>query len=214
MVRFQNQTARSKIKCGVCGQGVRPSKAIEYQERFYHKRCMGKTISKESTDTTRWLVILRGPTGVGKSKVAESLRKTLHMPAYCVINLDNPFPPPNLTQTLQCQYVIAEVYSGGDNTANPESWVGYYTTRGYRVLSIVLDADLDIVIQRNISDTERPPRPIELITRLHRSFYEEQKFQDFANAAKIEEFRINTNRRDSDWIASEIRSELSVRSSG
>lgn len=159
---------------------------------------------------SKWLVIIRGPTGVGKTKACEALGKLLHLSYDCMINLDN--PARNLESKLRCQHVIAEVFSGGENTEEPLRWVRVFTRGGYRGLSVVLNANLNVVLKRNREDAERPKRSEDCLIRLYQRFYSERKFRDFAKAARIDEICINANKLPPHCVAKEIHEELLRRS--
>jgi hypothetical protein len=92
------------------------------------------------------LIILRGSAGSGKSDVCCGLRKKIENKKsikICFLNLDETNEESfekNMNETLECEYVIGEMFSGNDemspgngHTTNPESWIVRFKKKNYYI---------------------------------------------------------------------------------
>lgn len=156
----------------------------------------------------RWLVILRGPPGVGKTTTADALIRLLAPSSARVLYMDDNPPRPDLQTALRYQYVIAELFSGETHTLYPSSWVLRFVERGYRALSVRLDADFETVKKRFATDPDRPDKSLENCERFFRRFYNEPKLVKFAATPGVQEICVDANARSEDLIAADILREL------
>lgn len=161
-----------------------------------------------------WFIIIRGVPGVGKSTIAELLLTML--PGSVVdLNLDDKPPKfPGFGTAFKSRFVVGHLYSGSDRTAYPKGWVDDFRRRGFLILSVVLDMDLEPGWQRIANDPARKNNSYwsrENYERLYRRFYNEQKFVEFDKSAKIDDtIRIKADGNPGD-IAKEILQTMRIR---
>lgn len=163
----------------------------------------------------RWLIILRGPPGVGKSTIADQLRTAVGEGA-TTLDLDVLGPAfSGFGTALQSNFVIAHVFSGQDRTRMPNTWIDQFRNTGFRIASVRLDIALDEGWSRLSSDSKRRPEewPRSDYERLHGRFYSEPKLNDFERNAGIREaLRISTGNKTPDVIVGRILAWLQSRS--
>ncbi len=160
-----------------------------------------------ATATNKWLIVLRGPPAAGKSAVASALVQKLGSQSCISINLDDLSPPPNFAASMKYQYVVGELFSGRHHSANPKTWLYHYRGAGYKELSVALDVDYDIGLQRYNSDPKRKYNPYwtrALFDTQHKRFYTESKFVNFSKVTGINETRIDVNTKTPTEVADEI----------
>jgi thymidylate kinase len=95
----------------------------------------------------RYLIILRGPPGIGKSTVAEHIKNRLGANKTFILYLDRieEFDT-NVQKALRNEYVIAELFFGNSRTTRPELWLNKFTD--YAKISFVMDASFETCFER------------------------------------------------------------------
>lgn len=153
--------------------------------------------------TGRLLIVLRGVTGVGKSCTAKALVEYLGRDKTTRLNMDQILPEPlerNILSALRSERVIAEIYSGRQNLANPILWITRFKEAGYIAISIRLDISLEAGRTRCLKrDPDRRN-----YDQLYHRFYHDLKFTEFPDRAKVEEFSIDVENKDTKAICGEV----------
>ena len=151
----------------------------------------------------KWLIILRGVTGVGKSKTADKLVRCLGAHIATSLNMDvieKGQIDRNIETSLRFQFVIAHIYSGQQNTYDPVGWISRFTKKGFHTISFVLkigfEAGKKRCRQRDQTRTEEEYR------RLWNRF-QEPPFSDFAKWANVKEISIDAE-QSTDAICDQI----------
>jgi shikimate kinase len=159
----------------------------------------------------RYLIILRGPAGSGKDTIGKSLVEKLggNNQAYL---LDLDITDPLEVQFVEClqkslsyDHVIGMMFWGGIHTENPDSWITKFKDKNYTIISVILVASLQTLIQRVEERCHDHKSPEEM-----RQHFEEfnQIRNIFATKTGIREISIHTEGKSSDDVANEILSTL------
>jgi thymidylate kinase len=175
------------------------------------------------------LIILRGPAGSGKSDVCCGLRKKIKNEKSIKIyflNLDETDKESfekNMNETLECEYVISEMFSGNDemspgngHTTNPESWIVRFKKKNYYIFSFILKASIETCLKRCRNDNKNKRSSVYQEYDQHRIdhnlFYKDLNFVNFGTKANIYEETIDTETKSIpevvDIIFSKINSYL------
>jgi shikimate kinase len=84
------------------------------------------------------LIILRGPTGSGKSAVGKYLRRKLVESVELDLDLNANGEVVLLNEVLGKENVVAELNDGGSHTTDP-TWISKFKEKGYNILSVILN---------------------------------------------------------------------------
>jgi len=91
----------------------------------------------------RKLIIIRGPTGIGKTTIANALINKLGH-TY-LLKLDETRPDlfrSYLECSIKYENVVGEMFFGDSHTTNPSEWLNYFPDNVYEKLSFVLAGNL------------------------------------------------------------------------
>jgi broad-specificity NMP kinase len=142
---------------------------------------------------TKLLIILRGPTGVGKTKISNILRIRLGIEKTFLLNLDQVNPlefNQSLQEAVKHDNVIGEMYYGNSHTTTPQEWLSHFNN--YRKISIVLSASKETCYKRlNLPDREWKISDFSCCHKLWKKFEDIQKSNIFASNAGIKEVTID-----------------------
>jgi thymidylate kinase len=151
----------------------------------------------------KWLIIVRGVTGVGKSTTVDKLVQRLGIKAATSLNMDTIEKDQidrYIEVSMNFQYVIAHIYSGSQNTYDPVAWLSRFRENDYHVISFVLDIGFEAgkkrCLQRDRNRTEAEYK------RLWERF-QKPPFSVFARKANVKEININAE-LNLDAISSQI----------
>jgi shikimate kinase len=154
-----------------------------------------------------YLIILRGPAGSGKDTIGKCLVKKLggNKRAY-VLDLDITDPLErqfirDLQESLRYEHVIGMMFWGGTHTENPDSWIVNFKNRNYTILSVILNASLQTLIQRVEERCYNHKSPEEMKQHFEKF---NQIRSTFASSAGAKEISINTEGKSVDKVAEEI----------
>lgn len=89
-------------------------------------------------------IIIRGPTGVGKTTVANALIAKLGE-GY-LLSLDeikSDLFQANLTCAMKYENIVGEMFFGNSHTTNPSEWLSFFPDEKYEKLSVLLTASLE-----------------------------------------------------------------------
>ena len=95
----------------------------------------------------RYLIILRGPLGIGKTTVANDIINILEAKKAVILYLDRieEFDL-NVQKALGSEYVIGELFFGDSRTTRPEQWLNKFAD--HIKISIILDASFETCYER------------------------------------------------------------------
>lgn len=153
----------------------------------------------------RWLIILRGVPGVGKSAIAKGLIRQLDSRKVYCLNMDEIRPielAQNINASLQYDYVIAHVYSGRRNVSEPTWWISRFKDAGYHIISFRLEISREAGKKRCLSRPGEWLNEAEYLLRWDR--FQRSPFTDFAQKAAIEEIAIDAETNSEDITCAEI----------
>lgn len=160
----------------------------------------------------RWLIILRGVSGVGKSTVGDKILERLKGKSFS-LNMDEVKQEDlqkNIISALQCENIIAHLYDGRKNTSEPKTWVSRFKNAGYQVLSFRLEISREAGKKR-----AREREHSKWITsEIYDSIWDGSKrspFIDFPTGAEIEEIRLDAGKLSADAMCDLILSEITSR---
>lgn len=138
---------------------------------------------------TKLLIVLRGPTGVGKTKISNNLRTKFESEKTFLLNLDEVNPikfNQYLQEAVKYDIVIGEMYYGNSHTTQPQEWISHF--KQYRQISIVLKASKETCYKRlNLPDRQWKISDFSNCEYLWEKFEDLQKRNVFASNAKISE---------------------------
>ncbi|HJT47044.1 MAG TPA: hypothetical protein VJ729_02590 [Nitrososphaeraceae archaeon] len=140
-----------------------------------------------------YLIILRGPAGAGKTTVSKCLIETLGSDKTFSLDLDitldkeNEFSD-NLNKALGYENVVGMMFWGLEHTQAPQQWIDRFKDKGYVILSVILHANLETLVQRVKNRGYDYKDAVEM--RRHFNNFEKIK-SVFANKARVEEVIIN-----------------------
>jgi hypothetical protein len=163
--------------------------------------------------TSKSLIILRGPAGSGKTSICDATTQILGKEHSCELDLDITYPQEdkfenNLRNCLSSENVICMMFYGNSHTDDPSKWLDRFRDKDYKILSIILYARKETCIKRCIEDNDTGRHPInkqkELISKYYDDFYERDRNNPFAIAAGVFEVTVNTENKSPDVIAREI----------
>ena len=60
-----------------------------------------------------------------------------------------------MKETLECECVIGEMFSGNGYTTNPETWINRFKKKHYNIFSFILKASIETCLQRCINDEKK-----------------------------------------------------------
>lgn len=175
-------------------------------------------MTETRVDQDRWLVIIRGVPAVGKSTVADALEKMLPEPTVD-LNLDDQPPKfPGFERAHNSRFVVGHLYSGSNRTASPKTWLDEFGRRGFHILSVVLDIDLERGWARLANDPKRKNNPYWSRRNYEGCFwrfYNESKLVNFEKSAGIDAgLRIDASDMKPKDIARRILEEMRDRGAG
>lgn len=139
----------------------------------------------------KWLIILRGVTGVGKSTTADNLVHRLGADAATSLNMDiieEDQIGRNIQASLKFQYVIAHIYSGQQNIYDPTRWISRFRGTGFRVLSFLLNIGFDGGRERCLL---RDPNRTEEQYKWLWDRFQKPPFSEFTRKANVKEITID-----------------------
>jgi ribose 1,5-bisphosphokinase PhnN len=157
------------------------------------------------------LIILRGPAGSGKDTIGKSLVEKLggdNQVRMLDLDITGPLEQQFLEQveeSLQYKHVIGMLFWGGTHTENPDNWITKFKNRNYTIISVVLQASLQTLIQRveKRGYNYKPPE------EMKKHFDEFNQIKNiFADNAQVEEISIGTEGKNPEKVADEILSIL------
>lgn len=151
----------------------------------------------------KWLIILRGVTGVGKSKAADKLVRRLGAHIATSLNMDiieHDQIRRNIEASMKFQYVIAHIYSGEQNISDPAGWISRFTAAGYHAISFVLTIGFDAGKKRCL---KRDKNRTEEQYRWLWDRFQKPPFSDFAKRADVKETSVDAE-QSSDAICEQI----------
>jgi len=151
------------------------------------------------------LIILRGPMGSGKSTIGKYLREKLGDSYRLDLdrNADNEIE--FLDVALLRDNVVGEMYDGGSHTTDP-SWINKFKEKGYNILSVILNANLETCLNRvlvirgdNLSNND---------VEAHYNKFHKILGPIFKINACVSEISIDTDKKDVNTIGNEILNHL------
>lgn len=155
----------------------------------------------------KWLIILRGVPGVGKSTTADKLVQSLGINAATALNMDiieEDQINRNIKASLKFQYVIAHIYSGRQNTYDPAGWISRFRKERFQTISFVLSIGLDSGMKRCLHrDKTRTEDEYGCLWNR----FEKPPFSDFAKRADVKEIGINAE-QSPDAICNQILKKI------
>jgi shikimate kinase len=159
------------------------------------------------------LIILRGPAGSGKSTVCKYLRKELGTERTCSLDLDitgvneDKFND-NLRNCLTFEYVIGMMFYGNSHNEQPQQWITKFKDRNYRILSVVLHANMDLSYDRCKNDNNPERHPInkqkEQGNKYYHEFEQRQNENIFQEMACVEEIIVDSKNKTQTQVGDEI----------
>lgn len=168
-------------------------------------------MSRQAGDISKCLIIIRGPTGIGKSAVSKALMKRLGINRTEPMNLDQiqiHLFEPDIKSWLEEKNAVAEMYFGDSHTTNPEEWLNRFRQKGFKVLSVVLEANLETCFERVKTRSQHTFRTLDEYKLHYDGFQYIQKNNLFNSKAKVKEVLINTEKRTVESIVEQILDEL------
>jgi|ERR1700730_2462668 len=167
----------------------------------------------------KFLIILRGPAGSGKSTVCTYLRDKIGRERTCSLDLDitgvddDKFNE-NLTKCLAVDYVVGMMYYGNSHTEQPQRWISKLKERNYRILSVVLNARMDVCYERCKNDVNPERDPINKekikVNSYYSDFDRRQRENIFQKRAGIEEIVVDTEKKSQGEVGDEILRHLNI----
>ena len=151
----------------------------------------------------KWLIILRGVTGVGKSKTADTLVRRLGAHIATSLNMDiieHDQIHRNIEASMKFQYVIAHIYSGEQNISDPADWISRFTAAGYHAISFLLNIGFDAGKKRCL---KRDKNRTEEQYRWLWDRFQKPPFSDFAKRADVKETSLDAE-QSTDAICDQI----------
>jgi thymidylate kinase len=120
----------------------------------------------------------------------------------------------NLRNCLTFDYVIGMMFYGNSHTEQPEKWISNFKDRNYRILSVVLHANIDTCYERckNDNDPERHPinRQKEQCNKYYYEFEQRQKEDNFRRKAGVEEIIVDCENKTQEQVGDEILEHLEL----
>lgn len=165
----------------------------------------------EQDDTSKQLIIIRGPTGIGKSAVSKALMKRLEIDKNEPMNLDQIHADlfePDIRSWLEKKNAVAEMYFGDSHTTNPEEWLNRFRQRGFKIISVVLEASLETCFERVKIREKHTFQTLDEYKSHYDGFQLIQRNNLFNSKAKVKEIIINTEKRTVESIVDQILDEL------
>jgi thymidylate kinase len=158
----------------------------------------------------KYLIILRGPAGAGKTTICKYLMEKLGKDKTYPLDLDITLDRENefkksLDDALGYKNVIGMMFSGLDHTGNPQQWIGKFKDNGYTILSVILYASLDTYTQRvqNRGYDYKDPNEMKFL------FDEFEKIRTiFVDRANIPEITVDTEGKTEHAVVEEILRHL------
>jgi thymidylate kinase len=158
-----------------------------------------------------YLIILRGPAGSGKDTIGKYLVEKLGGDdQVCMLDLDITGPLEQqflkkLEESLHYKHVIGMLFWGGTHTENTDSWIVNFKNRNYTIISVVLHASLQTLIQR-VEKRGHDYKPPE---EMKQHFEEFNRIRSiFADNAQVKEISVDTEGKSPEKVADEILSIL------
>ena len=158
----------------------------------------------------RYLIILRGPAGAGKTTVSKHLIETLGKDKTYSLDLDITLDKEsefneNLNKALGYENVIGMMFWGLKHTEAPQQWLARFKDNGYVILSVVLYASLKTLIHR----VQYRGYDCKDAAEMRHHFSEFEKIKNvFANRAGVKEISVNTDNMISEDVVNEILRHL------
>ncbi len=147
----------------------------------------------------RYLIILRGPPGVGKTTVSRHIINRLGPKKAVILYLDKieGFDL-NVQQALSKEYVVGELFFGNSHTIRPEEWLSKFDN--YSKISFILQIPFDTCYQRAKTRQEYANYTEEQYRVLYYGFIFLCQFNVFNQYAGVKEFCIDAQ-SDSSSVA-------------
>jgi shikimate kinase len=164
---------------------------------------------KEPEDRLRYLILLRGPAGVGKSAIRKHLRRQFErlfgVGRVCLLDLDQVNSDrfeENMKQALTSTCVLGEMFYGNSHTTHPHSWMD--RLKGYQRVSFVLEASAQPCFRRIVHRYEDPhyPNLDSYKERVYEAHVKERN--EFPKKAGIVEHRMDTEKSTEEETARTI----------
>jgi shikimate kinase len=151
------------------------------------------------------LIILRGPMGSGKSTIGKYLREKLDDSYRLDLdrNADNEIE--FLDEALLRDNVVGEMYDGGSHTTDP-SWINKFKEKGYNILSVILNANLETCLNRVL--VIRGDKLSNNDVEAHFNKFHKILGPIFKINAYVFEISIDTDKKDVNTIGNEILNHL------
>jgi thymidylate kinase len=140
-----------------------------------------------------YLIILRGPPGIGKTTVARDIKNRLGANKAFILYLDKieEFDL-NVQKALGSEYVIGELFFGNSRTMRPELWLNKFT--GYVKISFILHASFDTCYERAKARPEYADKTEEQYKVLYYGFRFLCMFNVFNRCDLLKEICVNAQR--------------------
>jgi hypothetical protein len=120
----------------------------------------------------------------------------------------------NLTNCLTFEYVIGMMFYGNSHTEQPKQWIAKFKDRNYRILSVVLHANMDLCYERckNDNNPERHAinRQKEQLNKYYYEFEQRQHMNIFQEMAGVEEIIVDSENKTQMQVGDEILRYLNL----
>ena len=157
-----------------------------------------------------YLIILRG---AGKTTICKCLIETLGSDKTFSLDLDITLDKEyefneNLRKALGYENVIGMMFWGLKHTEAPQQWIVRFKDKGYVILSVILHASLETLIQR-VKNRGYDYKDADEMSR-HINDFEKIK-NVFANGASVQEIVVNTESKTEKEVVNIILKQLNFK---
>lgn len=115
---------------------------------------------------------------------------------------------PDIESWLVEKNTVAEMYYGNSHTTNPEEWLNRFRQKGFKVLSVVLEASVKTCFDRVRKRTEYSFKTFDKYKLHYDCFQKIQQMNLFNSKARVREILLDTENRSVEDIADQILDEL------
>jgi hypothetical protein len=120
----------------------------------------------------------------------------------------------NLRNCLMFEYVIGMMFYDNSHTEQPQQWIAKFKDRNYRILSVVLHANMDLCYGRCKNDNNPERHPInKQKDRCNEYYYEFEQRQNkniFQERAHVEEIIVGSENKTQAQVGDEILRYLNL----